>query len=66
MVDNIVRHIQMGEPPLQAAITGSRDVGFTIVSMTTMVSLFGAVPLALGKGSVLSYTLPWVSRSSAV
>src|SRR5205823_5883955 len=31
---NIVRHIEMGESPMQAALTGSREIGFTIVSMT--------------------------------
>ncbi|MEO8371574.1 MAG: efflux RND transporter permease subunit, partial [Candidatus Solibacter sp.] len=34
MLENIVRHIEMGEKPMQAALTGSREIGFTIVSMT--------------------------------
>ena len=34
MLENIVRHIEMGETPMQAALTGSREIGFTIVSMT--------------------------------
>jgi hydrophobe/amphiphile efflux-1 (HAE1) family protein len=34
MLENIVRHIEMGETPLQAAYSGSREIGFTIVSMT--------------------------------
>src|SRR5437016_709794 len=34
MLENIVRHIEKGEKPLQAALTGSREIGFTIVSMT--------------------------------
>ncbi|HEY1241577.1 MAG TPA: efflux RND transporter permease subunit [Bryobacteraceae bacterium] len=34
MLENIVRHIEAGEPPFQAAIHGSREIGFTIVSMT--------------------------------
>jgi HAE1 family hydrophobic/amphiphilic exporter-1 len=34
MLENIVRHIEMGEAPLQAALKGSREIGFTIVSMT--------------------------------
>jgi hydrophobic/amphiphilic exporter-1 (mainly G- bacteria), HAE1 family len=34
MLENIVRHMEKGEPPLQAALTGSREIGFTIVSMT--------------------------------
>ncbi|MDE3165015.1 MAG: efflux RND transporter permease subunit [Acidobacteriota bacterium] len=34
MLENIVRHIEHGERPLAAALTGSREIGFTIVSMT--------------------------------
>src|SRR3989442_1674706 len=34
MLENIVRHMEKGTPPLQAAFTGSREVGFTILSMT--------------------------------
>jgi HAE1 family hydrophobic/amphiphilic exporter-1 len=34
MLENIVRHIEMGKSPLTAALDGSREVGFTIVSMT--------------------------------
>jgi hydrophobic/amphiphilic exporter-1 (mainly G- bacteria), HAE1 family len=34
MLENIVRHMEMGEPPMKAALTGSKEIGFTIVSMT--------------------------------
>jgi HAE1 family hydrophobic/amphiphilic exporter-1 len=34
MLENIVRHIEMGKDVLTAALDGSREVGFTIVSMT--------------------------------
>jgi HAE1 family hydrophobic/amphiphilic exporter-1 len=34
MLENIVRHLERGETPMQAALNGSREVGFTIVSMT--------------------------------
>jgi len=34
MLENIVRHMEMGEAPLQAALNGSREIGFTILSMT--------------------------------
>ena len=34
MLENIVRHMEMGEPPMQAALNGSREIGFTIISMT--------------------------------
>src|SRR5579871_922550 len=34
MLENIVRHMEMGERPLIAALRGSAEIGFTIVSMT--------------------------------
>jgi HAE1 family hydrophobic/amphiphilic exporter-1 len=34
MLENIVRHMEMGKSPLQAAFAGSREVAFTILSMT--------------------------------
>ena len=34
MLENIVRHMENGEPPMQAAFNGSKEIGFTIVSMT--------------------------------
>jgi hydrophobic/amphiphilic exporter-1 (mainly G- bacteria), HAE1 family len=34
MLENIVRHIENGEAPMDAALKGSREIGFTIISMT--------------------------------
>ncbi|MCK9378072.1 MAG: efflux RND transporter permease subunit, partial [Syntrophobacterales bacterium] len=34
VLENIVRHMEMGEKPFEAAIKGSREIGFTILSMT--------------------------------
>ena len=34
MLENIFRHMEMGKKPFQAALEGSREIGFTIVSMT--------------------------------
>lgn len=34
MLENIVRHMEMGKRPVEAALDGSREIGFTIVSMT--------------------------------
>jgi len=34
MLENIVRHLEMGKPRMQAALDGAAEVGFTIVSMT--------------------------------
>jgi HAE1 family hydrophobic/amphiphilic exporter-1 len=41
MLENIVRHMEMGESPLEAALRGSREIGFTILSMTlSLVAVF--------------------------
>jgi HAE1 family hydrophobic/amphiphilic exporter-1 len=34
MLENIVRHVEMGEGAFEAALEGSKEIGFTIVSMT--------------------------------
>ena len=34
MLENIVRHMEMGKKPLQAALDGAQEIGFTIISMT--------------------------------
>src|SRR5580698_197722 len=41
MLENIVRHMELGETRMEAARRGSREIGFTIVSMTiSLVSVF--------------------------
>ena len=34
MLENIVRHVEMGKKPMQAALDGAAEIGFTILSMT--------------------------------
>ncbi|OZI37262.1 multidrug transporter subunit MdtC [Bordetella genomosp. 10] len=44
VIENISRHIEAGKTPLQAALQGSREIGFTIISLT--VSLLAVlIPL---------------------
>ncbi|MGO9258554.1 MAG: efflux RND transporter permease subunit [Bryobacteraceae bacterium] len=41
MLENIVRHMEMGEPRMLAAVTAAREIGFTILSMTfSLVAVF--------------------------
>ena len=41
MLENIVRHIENGEPVMAASLRGSREIGFTIISMTiSLVAVF--------------------------
>ena len=34
MIENIARHLELGESPLNAALKGAREIGFTIISLT--------------------------------
>jgi HAE1 family hydrophobic/amphiphilic exporter-1 len=41
MLENIMRHVEHGEPPFQAALRGSREVGFTILSISSsLIAVF--------------------------
>ncbi len=41
MLENIVRHMEMGETPMEAAYKGSKEIGFTILSMTiSLIAVF--------------------------
>jgi HAE1 family hydrophobic/amphiphilic exporter-1 len=41
VLENIVRHIEMGKKPLQASLVGAREMGFTIVSISvSLVAVF--------------------------
>ncbi|MBF0162140.1 MAG: efflux RND transporter permease subunit [Magnetococcales bacterium] len=49
MLENIMRHVEQGETPWQAALQGSREIAFTIVSMTlSLVAVF--IPLLFMEG----------------
>ncbi|MEA2770585.1 MAG: multidrug efflux pump, partial [Acetobacteraceae bacterium] len=44
MIENIVRHAERGMPPLQAALLGARQIGFTVMSISiSLVAVF--IPL---------------------
>jgi multidrug efflux pump len=51
MIENISRYIEAGEPPLQAALKGAEQIGFTIVSLT--VSLIAVLIPLLFMGDVV-------------
>jgi len=51
MIENIVRHMEAGEPPLQAALRGAREIGFTVISLTvSLIAVF--IPLLFMTGLV--------------
>ena len=64
MLENIVRHMEMGKTRMRAAIDGAREVGFTIVSMT--VSLVAVFIPVLFLGGVIGRLLREFSITIAV
>ncbi|MGY4600556.1 multidrug efflux pump [Bradyrhizobium sp. GM22.5] len=51
VIENIVRHVEAGLTPMEAALQGSREIGFTIVSITlSLIAVF--IPLFLMGGYV--------------
>ncbi|MGE4165279.1 MAG: efflux RND transporter permease subunit [Xanthobacteraceae bacterium] len=51
MIENIVRHVEKGENPMDAALRGAREIGFTIISLTmSLIAVF--IPLLFMTGLV--------------
>ena len=51
MIENIVRHVEGGEQPLEAALKGAKQIGFTVVSLSfSLVAVF--IPLIFMTGIV--------------
>jgi multidrug efflux pump len=51
MIENIVRHMENGEPPFQAALRGASEIGFTVISLTfSLIAVF--IPLLFMTGLV--------------
>ncbi|MEO8747330.1 MAG: efflux RND transporter permease subunit [Rhodanobacter sp.] len=49
VIENIIRHIDAGMPRMQATLTGAREIGFTIVSITaSLIAVF--IPLLFAGG----------------
>jgi multidrug efflux pump len=51
MLENIMRHVEDGQPPFQAALDGAKQIGFTIVSLT--VSLVAVMIPLLFMGGII-------------
>ena len=51
MIENIARYIEMGDPPMEAALKGAEQIGFTILSLT--VSLIAVLIPLLFMGDVV-------------
>jgi multidrug efflux pump len=51
MIENIVRHMEEGQDPFEAALEGAREIGFTVISLTvSLIAVF--IPLLFMTGLV--------------
>jgi multidrug efflux pump len=51
MIENIVRHLERGLTPIEAALRGAREIGFTVISLTvSLIAVF--IPLLFMTGLV--------------
>ncbi|HKG60603.1 MAG TPA: multidrug efflux RND transporter permease subunit, partial [Pyrinomonadaceae bacterium] len=51
VIENVTRHLERGVPPLQAALIGAKEIGFTVLSISiSLVAVF--IPLLLMGGIV--------------
>lgn len=51
VLENIIRHMEFGETPMEAALKGASEIGFTVISMTvSLVAVF--IPILLMNGII--------------
>ena len=62
MIENIVRYIEEGDPPLQAALKGAEQIGFTILSLT--ISLIAVLIPLLFMGDIVGRSVPRICRDA--
>jgi multidrug efflux pump len=56
VIENIMRHLDAGKPPLQAALLGTREIGFTVISITaSLVAVFAPLLFAGGRVGVFMH-----------
>jgi multidrug efflux pump len=63
VLENIYRNIEKGMEPVQAALLGSKEIGFAIIAMTlTLAAVF--IPLAFGPGRRRNRV--WIRRADVI
>jgi multidrug efflux pump len=60
MLENIFRHIEEGVPPIQAAMQGSREIGFAVIAMTiTLATVYAPIGFLTGRSGRLFIEFAW-------
>ncbi|MGH8561612.1 MAG: efflux RND transporter permease subunit, partial [Nevskiales bacterium] len=67
MLENIHRHVEQGMPPMQAALVGSKEIGFAIVAMTlTLAAVFAPVGFLAGNTGRLFTEFAWTLAAAVL
>ena len=63
VIENIMRHLEQGMPPLEAALQGAKEIGFTVVSITmSLLAVF--IPILL-MGGICWAAVPGICRDAS-
>lgn len=67
VLENIYRHIEDGMPPVQAAIQGSREIGFAVIAMTiTLAAVYAPVAMTPGRTGRLFFEFALALAGSVI
>jgi multidrug efflux pump len=67
MLENIHRHVEQGMPPLQAALLGSKEIGFAVIAMTlTLAAVFAPVGFLVGTTGRLFTEFAWTLAATVL
>ncbi|MEX6503289.1 efflux RND transporter permease subunit [Pseudomonas zhanjiangensis] len=67
MLENIHRHIEQGQSPLQAAFTGSREIAFAVIAMTlTLAAVYAPIGFMPGTTGKLFTEFAWTLAGAVV
>ena len=65
VLENITRHMEMGKDRMRAALEGSKEIGFTVLSMTISLSAV-FIPILFMQGMLgrlfREFAVPWAWR----
>ena len=67
MMENIYRHVEDGEEPVEAALIGSREIGFAVLAMTlTLAAVYAPIGFMAGTTGRLFTEFAWTLAGAVI
>ena len=67
MLENIYRHVEDGDPPLEAALVGSKEIGFAVLAMTlTLAAVYAPIGFMAGTTGRLFTEFAWTLAGAVI